>query len=73
MLEKEADGRRRYRLIGIGISELEDYRADSIDLLDPLVEKRAKAERASDAARAKFGSDAVITGRAARSAQKDGK
>ncbi|MCA8902279.1 MAG: DNA polymerase IV, partial [Hyphomonas sp.] len=73
LLEKEADGRRRYRLIGIGISELEDYRADSIDLLDPLVEKRAKAERASDAARAKFGSDAVITGRAARSAQKDGK
>ncbi|MEZ5998360.1 MAG: hypothetical protein R3B98_06670 [Hyphomonas sp.] len=71
LLEKEADGRRRFRLIGIGISELEDYRADTIDLIDPLVAKRAKAERASDAARAKFGKDAVITGRAARSAKDD--
>ncbi|MCA8903288.1 MAG: DNA polymerase IV, partial [Hyphomonas sp.] len=70
-LEKETDGRKRYRLIGVGISELEDYRADASDLLDPLVAKRARAERASDAARAKFGKDAVITGRAARMADKD--
>ena len=71
LLEKETDGRKRYRLIGVGISELEDYRADASDLLDPLVAKRARAERSSDAARAKFGKDAVITGRAARMADKD--
>ena len=66
LLAKEADGRRKYRLIGVGISELADHRADEADLLDPRVAKRAAAERASDAARAKFGKDAVITGRAAR-------
>lgn len=66
LLAREADGRRRYRLIGIGISELADHRADEADLLDPRVAKRAAAERASDAARAKFGKDAVMTGRAAR-------
>jgi len=66
LLAKEADGRRRYRLIGVGLSELADHRADEVDLLDPRVAKRAAAERASDAARAKFGKDAVITGRAAR-------
>lgn len=66
LLAKEADGRRKYRLIGIGLSELAEHRADEVDLLDPRIAKRAAAERASDAARAKFGKDAVITGRAAR-------
>ena len=66
LLAREADGRRKFRLIGIGLSELTEHRADEVDLLDPRVAKRAAAERASDAARAKFGSDAVITGRAAR-------
>jgi DNA polymerase-4 len=57
----------KYRLIGIGLSELSDHRADdTVDLLDPALRKRAAAERASDAARAKFGKDAVVTGRAAR-------
>ena len=66
LLAKETDGRRKYRLIGVGLSALADHRADEVDLLDPRVAKRAAAERASDAARAKFGKDAVITGRAAR-------
>ncbi len=66
LLAKETDGRKKYRLIGIGLSELADHRADEADLLDPRIARRAAAERASDAARAKFGKDAVITGRAAR-------
>ena len=66
LLAKEANGRTRFRLIGIGISDLSTHRADAVDLLDPLVAKRAAAERASDLARAKFGTDAVITGRSAR-------
>jgi DNA polymerase-4 len=53
-------------LIGIGLSELSDHRTDEVDLLDPRIARRAAAERASDAARAKFGKDAVMTGRAAR-------
>ena len=66
LLAKEANGRTRFRLIGIGISDLSIHRADSVDLLDPLVAKRAAAERASDLAREKFGADAVMTGRSAR-------
>ncbi|WP_034813326.1 DNA polymerase IV [Hyphomonas sp. L-53-1-40] len=66
LLAKEATGRTRFRLIGIGISDLSEHRFDSVDLLDPLVAKRAAAERASDIARKKFGANAVITGRSAR-------
>ncbi len=66
LLAREADGRRKFRLIGIGLSELSSHRADETDLLDPRIARRAAAERASDAARAKFGADAVMTGRAAR-------
>ena len=69
-LLKEAMGRVKYRLIGVGLSELSDYRADGTDLIDPKVAKRAAAERASDRARAKFGTGAVVTGRAAKSAKK---
>lgn len=68
LLAKETGGRRQYRLIGIGLSELAEHLADEADLLDPRIAKRAAAERASDLARAKFGTDAVITGRAARMA-----
>lgn len=66
LLAKEANGRTRFRLIGVGISDLSEHRADAVDLLDPLVAKRAAAERASDLAREKFGTDAVMTGRSAR-------
>jgi DNA polymerase-4 len=65
MLAREARG-MRYRLLGVGISDLVDARADAIDLADPQSLKRAKAERASDRAREKFGDDAVMTGRGAR-------
>jgi DNA polymerase-4 len=71
LLAKEAGGRVKYRLIGVGLSGLSPYHSDSVDLIDPKVAKRAAAERASDKARAKFGSGAVMTGRAARMAKKD--
>lgn len=66
MLEKETHGGKAYRLIGIGLSHLVDARWETKDLIDPQVEKRAKAERASDAARSKFGNTAVVTGRSIR-------
>lgn len=66
MLAKEANG-RKFRLIGVGISGLQTAAStDAVDLLDPRIKKRAGAERAADIARAKFGKDAVKTGRAAR-------
>lgn len=57
-----------FRLIGVGISDLvtEDQADRSADLLDPDAAKRAKAERATDAIRARFGADAIIKGRALR-------
>ena len=65
LLAREATG-REFRLIGVGISGLGPAKSDAVDLLDPNVEKRASAERAADIARAKFGKDAVKTGRAVR-------
>lgn len=74
ILERETQTGKSFRLIGIGLSHLQDARFDSRDLIDPGVEKRAKAERASDAARSKFGDASVVTGRsiklAAQKAQK---
>lgn len=57
-----------FRLIGVGISDLApEAQADlSPDLLDPDAPKRAKAERAADAIRARFGKEAIIKGRALR-------
>ena len=57
-----------FRLIGVGISDLapEDQADLSGDLLDPDATKRAKAERAADSIRAKFGAEAIIKGRALR-------
>lgn len=57
-----------FRLIGVGISDLapEDQADLSGDLLDPEARRRAAAERATDAIRAKFGIDAIIKGRALR-------
>ena len=69
LLLRETQSGRAYRLIGIGISHLEDARWETRDLIDPGVEKRAKAERASDAARSKFGNDSVVTGRSIRLSQ----
>lgn len=57
-----------FRLIGVGIADLvTEAEADRHgDLLDPDAGKRAAAERATDAIRARFGHDAIIKGRALR-------
>ena len=65
MLKKECDG-SRFRLIGVGLSDLEPARGDIADLVDPKALKRASAERAADKAKAKFGTDAISTGRGMR-------
>jgi DNA polymerase-4 len=65
MLAREATG-QRFRLLGVGISDLVDAKGDALDLADPQSLKRAKAERAADKAREKFGDAAVMTGRGAR-------
>ena len=65
MLRKEVDG-TRFRLIGIGISGLEPSSGDIADLVDPRALKRANAERAADKAKAKFGTNAISTGRGMR-------
>ena len=62
LLAKECDG-SKFRLIGIGISDLEPAQADIGDLIDETALKRAQAERAADLAKSKFGKDAVLTGR----------
>ncbi len=57
-----------FRLIGVGLSDLcgEDQADLSPDLLDPDAAKRAAAERAADAIRARFGPEAIIKGRSLR-------
>ena len=57
-----------WRLLGAGISDLvpADQADRGGDLLDPDAGKRAAAERATDAIRAKFGDDAIVKGRALR-------
>lgn len=64
----QTDRKGPYRLIGVGISDLApEAQADlSADLLDPAAGKRAAAERATDAIRARFGREAIIKGRALR-------
>jgi DNA polymerase IV len=62
LLENELDG-TRYRLLGVGVSDLAaDDGADPYDLVDIGATRRAKAEEAMDKVRAKFGSKAVETG-----------
>lgn len=62
LLEKEIDG-TRYRLLGIGVSDLsEPDRADPPDLVDPDAGRRAAAEAAMDRLRDKFGKGTVETG-----------
>ncbi|MEP3442891.1 MAG: DNA polymerase IV [Sulfitobacter sp.] len=57
-----------YRLLGCGLAELSDAEgADKLgDLLDPDATKRSRAERATDAIRDRFGSDAIVKGRTLR-------
>ena len=64
LLEREADG-TPFRLIGIGASNLAAAEeADPPDLFDPAAAKRARAEKAVDAVRAKLGAGAIGKGRA---------
>ena len=53
-------GNTRFRLIGIGVSHLEDATGD--DLADLIDQRGAKAEHAVDKLREKFGKDAVVKG-----------
>jgi DNA polymerase-4 len=62
LLEKETDG-TRFRLIGIGVSDLQDPSvADPPDLVDAQASRRAAAEAAMDKLRDKFGKGTVQTG-----------
>jgi DNA polymerase-4 len=66
MLVREADG-TAYRLIGIGAQPLvPGAQADPPDLADPSVPRRAAAQSAIDALRAKFGAGIVVRGRGFR-------
>jgi DNA polymerase-4 len=66
-LKREADG-TRFRLLGVGLSNLvPDVSADPTSLIDVQADRRAKAERAMDKIRAKFGGSAVAKGRGYKS------
>lgn len=61
-----------FRLIGTGFSDLSpaDGRDPAGDLLDPQAGARARAERAADTIRARFGHDAIRTGRGLTTSKK---
>ena len=62
LLARETDG-TKYRLIGIGVSSLEtEEDADPVDLINIHAQRTAKAERAVDRLREKFGRAAVVKG-----------
>jgi DNA polymerase-4 len=62
LLAREING-TRYRLLGVGVSALTDAEdADPTDLIDLGSERRAKAERAMDRVRGRFGHEAVVKG-----------
>jgi DNA polymerase IV len=72
LLAAETDGRTKYRLIGVGLSEFADAeQADKGDMLDSETPKRAAAEAAVARAREKFGRAAVQTGRALKARHDD--
>lgn len=66
LLGPEADG-RRFRLIGVGVSELiGEAFADPPDLADPGLDRRRRVEVAMDAVRSKLGKSAIVKGRGLR-------
>ena len=66
LLAPETDGRRRYRLIGVGLAELVEADSAAADLFDGGEARTRKTEHALDALRGKFGPAAVVSGRALR-------
>jgi DNA polymerase-4 len=63
LLRREATG-DWFRLIGIGIGQLQDDGdADPVDLADPDAARRRKVEAAIDEVRAKLGDGAIVKGR----------
>ena len=72
-LKREANG-TRFRLLGVGIANLAPASgADPKSLIDGQSDRRAAAERAMDRIRAKFGGDAVGTGRGLKGKGQTGK
>ncbi len=66
LLAPECDG-TRYRLIGVGLSDLcAAAHADPLDLIEPKRDKQKRAEGALDSIRARFGQAAIHSGRALR-------
>ncbi|WP_417520204.1 DNA polymerase IV [Minwuia sp.] len=64
LLKKEADGRTRFRLIGVGVSALDgDDDADPPDLLNQGRQQRRRIEATLDDIRARFGKAAIGEGR----------
>jgi DNA polymerase-4 len=62
LLHGEING-TRYRLLGVGLSQLaSDEHADPLDLADPDAGRRADAERALDQVRSQFGDKAIFRG-----------
>ena len=73
MLRKEADGKTRFRLIGVGVSSLDDDDdADPPDLLNQGRQQRRKIEATLDQIRAKFGKEAIGEGRGLRDKDRKG-
>ncbi|MCC0062738.1 MAG: DNA polymerase IV [Defluviimonas sp.] len=60
--------RGAFRLVGVGLSDICAAAAADLtpDLLDPAAARRAVAERATDAIRARFGPQAIVKGRTLR-------
>jgi DNA polymerase-4 len=62
LLRREADG-TRFRLIGVGLTDLSDAEhADPSDLVDHSGKRAAAAERAVDRVRARFGRGSIVKG-----------
>jgi DNA polymerase-4 len=67
LLEKEADGRTRFRLLGVAATDfVAPESADQGDLVDKDVGRERAREAAIDSLREKFGAGAVVRGLAFR-------
>ena len=64
LMTAEADGKKMYRLLGVGAERLmPGADADRPDLANPNIGQRVKVADAIDAVRAKFGDGAIVKGR----------